>query len=74
VQLSQATLRKALDPENFVQTRVTTGSVAPAEVDRMLDVAKAQLSEGRSWVAAESARIAEAVAKLDAAIDSIVSA
>ncbi|WP_457091358.1 argininosuccinate lyase [Microvirga sp. P5_D2] len=74
VQLSQATLTKALDPENFVQTRVTTGSVAPAEVDRMLDVAKAQLSEGRSWVAAERARIAEAVAKLDAAIDSIVSA
>jgi argininosuccinate lyase len=74
VQLSQATLTKALDSENFVQTRVTTGSVAPAEVDRMLEVAKDQLAEGRSWVAAERARIGEAIAKLDAAIDSIVSA
>src|SRR5690606_18266974 len=32
VQLDQTTLTRALDPEVFVETRVTTGSIAPVEV------------------------------------------
>jgi argininosuccinate lyase len=74
VELSQDTLTSALDPEVFVRTRVTTGSVAPAEVDRMLKVAEDQLADDHAWLAAERARIGEAAAKLDAAIASIMSA
>lgn len=74
VQLDQTTLTRALDPEVFVETRVTTGSIAPVEVDRMLAVAKAQLAEGRAWLAAERARVRDAAGRLDAAIDAITSA
>lgn len=74
VQISESTMRNALDPEVFVQTRVTTGSVAPAEIDRMLATAKTHLSEGHAWLASERARIRDAAARLDAAIDVIVQA
>lgn len=72
VQISDSTLRSALDPEVFVQTRVTTGSVSPEEVDRMIEVAKVQLSDDRAWLASERLRLRGAVAKLDAAIDAIM--
>ena len=74
IAIDEGTLRNALDPEIFVRTRVTTGSVCPAEVDRMLEVARARLAEDGAWLAAERARLAAAAAKLDAAIDAIIAA
>jgi argininosuccinate lyase len=67
-----ATLRTALDPDIFVKTRKTAGSVAPGEIDRMIKVAREKLSTGLDWHRAESARIAKANAKLDAATDTIL--
>jgi len=72
--LSDAAIRAALDPALFITTRVTFGSVAPAEVDRMLAGAQSELAHGRDWLAAERGRIGEAWRKLDAAIDSILAA
>ena len=74
IAIDDSTLRNALDPEIFVRTRVTAGSVCPTEVDRMLEVARAHLADGGAWLAAERARLAGAAAKLDAAIDAIISA
>jgi argininosuccinate lyase len=73
VVIDESKLRNALDPEIFVRTRVTTGSVCPTEVDRMLEVARAHLGDGGAWLAAERARLAKAAAKLDTAINTIVS-
>lgn len=72
IEFDEHTLKNALDPEVFVQTRVTIGSVAPTEVDRMLEVAKIQLSEHITWLAQERIRISEASSKLDTAIAAIM--
>ncbi len=69
--LPDSTLREALDPDAFVRTRVTTGSVAPQEVDRMLAVARQELADETAWLAAERQRIADAATKLDSAIAKI---
>lgn len=74
IAIDDRTLRSALDPEAFVRTRVTAGSVAPAEVDRMIGVARAELAVGNAWLGAERARITDAAARLDAAIEAILSA
>ena len=39
IEIDEPTIRNALDPEIFVRTRVTVGSVSPAEINRMLEVA-----------------------------------
>lgn len=68
LELPESTLRDALDPDAFVHTRVTTGSVAPREVDRMLAVARQELAEATAWLSAERQRIADAARKLDSAV------
>jgi argininosuccinate lyase len=70
--IDQLVLRDALDPEIFVRTRVTTGSVSPSEVARMVETAKTQLSHDRAWLANEQKRLGDADALLDAAIDAIL--
>ncbi|PIT06095.1 argininosuccinate lyase [Bradyrhizobium nitroreducens] len=74
IAIDDATIRNALDPEVFVRTRVTVGSVSPAEVDRMLEVAGDRLADSDGWLAAERVRLAGAAAKLDGAVDAIISA
>jgi len=61
-------------PTFFVRTRVTVGSVSPAEVDRMLEVARTNLAHRGAWLTAERARLARAASKLDAAVHAIVAA
>ncbi len=73
IAIGESTIRNALDPEVFVRTRVTVGSVSPAEVDRMLELARTSLADSGVWVAAERARLAQAATKLDAAVHAIVS-
>jgi argininosuccinate lyase len=53
---------------------VTVGSVSPAEVDRMLEVARTSLADSETSLAAERARLAQAATKLDAAVHAIISA
>ena len=74
VSLSDPVLRQALDPVAFVNTRATAGSVAPGEVSRMVEVAQAQLLTDRSWLATERSRVLDAAARLNAAVEHIVSA
>jgi argininosuccinate lyase len=74
IAIDEVTIRNALDPEVFVQTRVTIGSVSPAEVNRMLAVARTSLADSEGWLAAERARLARAATKLDAAVRAIISA
>lgn len=73
ITIDSHTLRNALDPEIFVHTRVSAGSVAPAEVDRMIESARSRLADDEGWLTAEHGRIAQSAAKLDAAIDAIMS-
>jgi hypothetical protein len=51
--LPQSALRDALNPDVFVRTRVTTGSVAPNEVDRMLASEQQGLEQMTAWLSAE---------------------
>ena len=51
--------------------RVTTGSIGPAEVDRMLGAAEVRLAADHGWLATEHERLAQAGALLDAAVAAI---
>jgi hypothetical protein len=44
IEIDEPTIRDALDPEIFVRTRMTVGSVSPAEFNRMLEVARTGLA------------------------------
>ena len=70
--MQESALRDALNPDVFVRTRVTTGSVAPSEVDRMLAAEQKGLEQQTAWLAAERQRIADATRKLDAAVKKII--
>ena len=71
--IDETILRSALDPEIFVETRETTGSIAPDEVDRMICVARAGLTMGQDWLRSEQERVADASRKLEAATKAITS-
>ncbi|MFM0348145.1 argininosuccinate lyase [Paraburkholderia sp. RL17-347-BIC-D] len=70
--LMDATVRDALDPQRFVETRVTTGSVAPAEVDRLLARAEAEREADGEWIVAARRKLAAAQSALDSAVAAIV--
>jgi len=55
-----------------VETRVTTGSVGPAQVDRLLAQAHAERETDCEWVAAARHKLAAAQAELDNAVAAIV--
>ena len=69
---SDTLVRDALDPRRFVETRVTTGSVGPAQVDRLLAQAHAERETDCEWVAAARHKLAAAQAELDNAVAAIV--
>ncbi|OAA60637.1 Argininosuccinate lyase [Cordyceps fumosorosea ARSEF 2679] len=50
VQVSEEELHEALDPESFVKTRTSAGSVGPAEVEGLTELAQDMLSDNRRWV------------------------
>ncbi len=72
VGLTDAMVREALDPRRFVETRVTAGSVAPSEVDRLMAQANADAQRDRQWVAMARARLLTAQQSLDDAVAAIV--
>ncbi|WP_417280559.1 argininosuccinate lyase [Celeribacter sp.] len=72
IAISESSLKDALNPEAFVKTRVTTGSIAPTEVNRMIQAAAAQLSDDSDWLSEKQEHIHKAEKQLDAAIDRIV--
>lgn len=64
-------VQAALDPRRFVESRVTQGSVAPAEVDRMLKATRARNLEDVAWLTAERERVAQAAQELKASVKAI---
>jgi argininosuccinate lyase len=60
-------VRDALDPARFVATRVSRGSVAPAEVTRLLDRAAGMGAAAAAALQAEEGRLTAARSRLDAA-------
>lgn len=72
LKINDAVLKDALDPEIFVKTRRTLGSVAASEVERMIENGKTKLSTGRDWLTTEQKRLADAAGKLEAAAIAII--
>ena len=64
LRLDSQELRDALDPEAFVKTRVTTGSLNPDEVKRMIREGRAKLGAEKKWLAARRRALDAADAKL----------
>jgi len=69
--MQESALRDALNPDVFVRTRVTVGSVAPNEVDRMLAAEQQGLEQATAWLSAERQRISDAARMLDDAVRQI---
>jgi len=66
--LTEEQLRAALDPQGFVNTRVTAGSVHPDEVRAMLAEAGEQAGADAAWFGAARAQVVRAAAMLDAEV------
>ncbi|MFQ6074793.1 MAG: argininosuccinate lyase [Candidatus Bathyarchaeia archaeon] len=65
-------IRRALDPVEFINTRVTEGSVNPKEVDEMLQDCSEKLAEEHGWLTEQEHRIREAEEKLGRAVEAIL--
>jgi len=65
------TVRKMLDPEEFIKTHVHPGGVAPQEVQRLLDARKQNLANAQSRQNDRKARIAESEALLKQEVNRI---
>lgn len=72
--LSEEAIRKALDPEEFVKTRITPGGCNPAEVRWMIEDIEKKIAEEGSWLLNQRAKIKEAHEKLDGAVEEITAA
>jgi argininosuccinate lyase len=68
VGLSDEEVRQALDPVGFIESRVTSGSVHPDEVRRMLDGQKVSLEADREWLEGVQDRISTAEDALRSAV------
>lgn len=72
IRLSQEQVHLALDPEAFVQTRISSGSVGPTEVNILLADAEQLLIENRQWLAGRRLQQEKARLDLDVAIQAIL--
>ncbi|MBE9604895.1 argininosuccinate lyase [Acetobacteraceae bacterium H6797] len=64
--MSEAEFRATLDPVAIVRNRETAGGPQPAEMARMLGLAKQRLADDQSWITERQSRIDQALASLDA--------
>jgi argininosuccinate lyase len=65
--LDEAAFAEAVSPEYMVSGRRGTGGPQPAEMDRMLARGRDELAADRTWLDAETARLADAGRQLDTA-------
>jgi argininosuccinate lyase len=65
--LSEQVFRSTLAPDDMVRTRVGTGGPQPAEVKRMLGLARDSLRQDVIWLAGSNTKLVEADAKLNSA-------
>jgi argininosuccinate lyase len=69
--LDDATLRRLLDPVEFVNSHTNTGGTAPAENRRLLDERRKWVEDARERHAARRTQVADAASKLQREIESI---
>ena len=69
--MSEAEFRSTLDPVAIVNNRKTIGGSQPAEVSRMLDLAKKQVSDQSKWIDLKAQQIDMSLHKLDADFDAL---
>jgi len=72
--MSEAEFRSTLDPVAIIRNRASVGGPQPAEMARMLKIARQSLAQQGEWIAGKRARIAAALARLDADFDKLMSA
>lgn len=72
VVMSQEDVHLALDPEAFVKTRISAGSVGPREVASLRSEAEELLMEDQAWVKEKWAGLVQARKDLDDAIQTIL--
>lgn len=65
-------VRRAIDPVEFVNSRVTTGSPNPNEVRAMLKDARDELNHEREWLVARREKLVSTKNKLTAATDALL--
>lgn len=65
VMLSDAELRDILDAKRFVETRVTEGSVNPAQVRQHADQMERALADHAAWRKQAAAKVTDAIAGLE---------
>lgn len=74
LELGEDIIRRALDPVEFINTRVTEGSVNPKEVAEMLRDSKNKLEEDQAWLNNRERRLGKAREKLEKAVEAIQNA
>ncbi|WRT70605.1 argininosuccinate lyase [Kwoniella shivajii] len=72
VTMSDIELRASLDPEEFVKTRISAGSVSPEEVYKILALTTDELAEDKSWLDAKKTQVENAEVKMRKAIEAIM--
>lgn len=65
-------LRSSLDPETFVATRISSGSIGPSEVKSLMAKTRERLEGDEAWMSAKVSQIEDASSQLEAAIRSIM--
>jgi len=70
--LSPETVAKALDPLEFVKSRVTVGSVNPRHVREMIDELRQTVQAEQKWLADRQDWLAQALTKLERAEEQIL--
>ncbi len=57
ISITQADVDTALNPDEFIRTRISTGSIGPKEVHRMIDGCGAVIVENLNWVEEKCSQI-----------------
>ena len=70
--MSEAEFKATLDPVTIVNNRATVGGPQPAEMARMLGVAKQRLAEQKAWTDGKKAAISNALATLDSDFEKLL--
>lgn len=65
-------VQAALDPRQFIDTRITDGSIGPQQVERLLAHAQAERTADRRWLEEKRAALRAAQSELDGAVAQIV--
>ncbi len=70
--MSEAEFRSTLDPVAIVKNRATIGGPQPAEMERMMKEARAQLAAQDAWIKERRAHIRDSLAELDKKFGALV--